>query len=294
MTPGLEKNTFSVSDQSGASLVIQGYSKNVAFLESSYLWNAEKLKKTNYNVLSTTLIGADYGNVTVPNYLAGELIFNPGSSSMAVTTLLNHAEQKSEIVQMTPGGKLVKNQANTVEIEVGSNNNRTTLDIFDPFRRENIGRLYLNTRPDTPMFNCGTSDLDELSACVIDNADSYMVLKGLGAANVTKNSNGLSLSFDGVPVFEITPDGTIKKYPTIKIEADGTETKNLLSLSILSEGTKIGRLGIKWNASQILIASPSSLESILSNNPGTIVYEGISPRYALEQSYIGNSSYGAQ
>lgn len=294
VTPGLEQNSFTIVDESGANLVIKGYSKNVAFLESYYLWNAEKLQKTNYNVLSTTLLGADYGNVTVPNYLAGELIFNADSSSMAVTTLLNNAEQKSEIVQMTPGGKLVMNQSNAVEVQVGSNRNQTTLDIFDPFKRENIGRFYLNTRSDTPMFGCGSSDSDTLSACNVEGKDSYMVLKGIGSASVTKNANGLSISFDGVPVFEIAANGAIKKYPTVVIEADGTESKNLLSLSILSSGTKIGRLGIKWNASQIAIGSPASLDSILSNNPGTIVYEGISPRYSIEQSHIGNSSYGAQ
>lgn len=75
-------------------------------MESYYLWNAEKLRRTNYNVLYTALLGADYGNVTVPNYLAGELLFNSSSSSLAVTSLLNDAKKKSEIVQMTPGGKL--------------------------------------------------------------------------------------------------------------------------------------------------------------------------------------------
>lgn len=117
-SPGLESNSFTISDASGAALVIKGYSKNVSFIESYYLWNAEKLQNTNYNVLSTTLIGADYGNVVVPNYLAGELIFNTASSSMAVTTLLNSAEKKSEIVQMTPGGKLIMPASNLAEVQV--------------------------------------------------------------------------------------------------------------------------------------------------------------------------------
>lgn len=69
VSPGLEGNTFSIQDKSGATLVIKGYSRNAAMVETYYLWNAEKLRKTNYNALSTTLLGADYGNVTVPNYL---------------------------------------------------------------------------------------------------------------------------------------------------------------------------------------------------------------------------------
>ncbi|MDD2745687.1 MAG: VCBS repeat-containing protein, partial [Candidatus Gracilibacteria bacterium] len=293
-TPGLESNSFTISDASGAALVIKGYSKNVSFIESYYLWNAEKLQNTNYNVLSTTLIGADYGNVVVPNYLAGELIFNTASSSMAVTTLLNSAEQKSEIVQMTPGGKLIMPASNLAEIQVGSNKNRTTLDIFDPFKRENIGRIYLNTRSDTPLFACETSTADDLNACDIGGKDAYMVLKGMDSATTTRTGNKLTLSFGSVPVFEISADGTIKKYPTVVIEADGTESKNLLSLSIRNGSTQIGRLGIKWNASQILMSAPDSLDSTLAANPGTMVYEGISPRYGIEYNHLGNSSYGAK
>ncbi len=299
VAPGLETNTFTIEGENidttpptKTSVTIKGYSKNVAYIESYYLWNAEKLAKTNYNVLSTTLLGADYGNVTVPNYLAGELIFNSGSSSMAVTTLLGNAEKRDEIVQMTPGGKIVLDRGQTAEVQIGSNKNRTTLDIFDPFKRENIGRFYLNTSPATPTFACATDEADEIDACDFQGKESYMVLKGLGEAEVTKIGNRLSLGFDGIPVFEISPDGTITKYPNVTVEADGEESRNLLSLSIVSSGIKIGRLGIKWDAPEIIVSSPSTLDAALASHPGTIVYEGISPRYGIKQDNLGNTSAG--
>lgn len=128
-------------------------------------------------MLYTALLGADYGNVTVPNYLAGELLFNSESKSLAVTSLLNNATKKSEIVQMTPGGKLTVSDSSLATVEVGSNKAQTTLDIFDPFKRENIGRFYLNTRSDTPVFDCASSDADNLDACDIGNKDAYIVMK---------------------------------------------------------------------------------------------------------------------
>lgn len=91
---------------------------------------------------------------------------------------------------------------------------------------------------------------------------------------------------DDVPVLEISSNGTIRKYPSITIEADGAETKNLLSLSIKSNGTKIGRLGIKWDSSHVEVVSPDSVDSALINNPGSLVYESISPRYSIDSSYL--------
>lgn len=188
VTPGLENNSFIVTDESGKSITINGYSKNVGFIESYYLWNAEKLKKTHYNVLYTALLGADYGNVTVPNYLAGELLFNPGSQSLAVTSLLNDAKKKNEIVQMTPGGKLTTDSSSLVRVDVSSNKNHTTLDIFDPYKRENVGRFYLNTKSDTPTFSCDSGTDDNLDACDVQGKSSYIAMKGIGSAKVIVKS----------------------------------------------------------------------------------------------------------
>lgn len=76
VNPGLEANSMTITEASGASMVIKGYSKNAGYLETYYLWNKSKLERTNYSALTTTLLGADYGNVTVRDYLGGELLFN--------------------------------------------------------------------------------------------------------------------------------------------------------------------------------------------------------------------------
>lgn len=156
-----------MQDKSGASITIKGLSKNVGFIETYYLWNAAKLAKTNYNILSTTLLGADYGNVTVPNYLAGALLFAPESQSLAVTSLLGTGKKQSVVTGVTPGGKVSLSDSSLARIDVGSSREKTTLNIYDPFRRETIGQLYLNTAENTPLYACKTSESETLDACDI-------------------------------------------------------------------------------------------------------------------------------
>lgn len=99
---------------------------------------------------------------------------------------------------------------------------------------------------------------------------------------------------DETPVLEIASNGNIRKYPSVTLEVDPQESKNFLSINVSTNGTKIGRLGIKWDSETIELGTPETLDSVLSNNPGKLVYENISPRYSTEQSFLGKSSYGAR
>jgi hypothetical protein len=57
------------------TVTVRGVSTNVLQFNSVYLLNASKLDKITYNSFYTTLLGAPYGDVTTPHYLAGELLF---------------------------------------------------------------------------------------------------------------------------------------------------------------------------------------------------------------------------
>ena len=99
---------------------------------------------------------------------------------------------------------------------------------------------------------------------------------------------------EGISVLDISPRGEIRKYPSIELIADGKETKNLLSLSVTSNGVVIGRIGIKLAGKAIVRSLATEITAALSNNPGSIIYEAASPRYTANSTYLGNSSYGAQ
>lgn len=93
--------------------------------------------------------------------------------------------------------------------------------MYDPFRKESIGRLYLNLDDATPLFACGTSAEDSLDGCDIQGSKSYILLKGIGdGVSIGTKGSSLVMSMEGVPVFEIFKNGTIQKNPLISVEAE--------------------------------------------------------------------------
>lgn len=105
VVPGLESNTFDITDKSDKTLTVTGISQNVAFLDTYYVFNKSKIDKIRYDAQYTTLLGGEYGDVTVPEYLGGEILFNHDSKSLAVTTLLNNPWQNKTLFGFTPAGK---------------------------------------------------------------------------------------------------------------------------------------------------------------------------------------------
>lgn len=190
VNPGLENTTFTVTDsKNGTTITIHGYSKNVVAIDTAYFWNKEKLQKTNYNALYTTLLGADYGNITTKDYLAGEILFAPESRSLAVTTLLNDPVKHDDLFSLTPGGKMtVKDEESLVEFGFETANGKTAISVYDPFLRDNVGKIHLNTVSDTPLVACSStgSGIDE---CSTENNDRFILLKNAEGSTVTKGKN---------------------------------------------------------------------------------------------------------
>lgn len=124
-------------------------------MDSYYLWNKEKVAKLEYNGLYTVLGGADFGNLTERDYLAGEILFNPDSRSMAVTALVNDATSRNRVFSITPGGKVdVTGDDSLVTSEISSVAGRTSIGFYDPFYKEYVARAYLNFSPDASRVAC--------------------------------------------------------------------------------------------------------------------------------------------
>ncbi len=74
VSPGLEGNTFTVTDKAvdgkpAKTLTITGVSENVTTLDTYYLFNKSKLDAMNYDAQYSVLLGGEYGDVTTPEYL---------------------------------------------------------------------------------------------------------------------------------------------------------------------------------------------------------------------------------
>jgi hypothetical protein len=178
-------------------------------------------------------------------------------------------------------------------VDISSAYGRTVLGLYDPFKRENIGQLFLGLESTTPLIACSSSEKDTLDDCPTNGTGAAIIMRGLGKALVKKSSS-LNLTMDGVSVLDIAPNGALRTYPNVELLIDGRETKNFLSISVLSGGIAIGRIGIRMSGSSIVRAPQGGVESTLASNPGSIIYESISPRYAGMSTYLGNSSFGSQ
>lgn len=169
VVPGLESNTFSVTDKSDRTLTVSGVSQNVAILDTYYVFNKSKLDRMRYDAQYTTLLGGAYGDVTVPEYLGGEILFNHDSKSLAVTTLLNDPWQNKTLFGFTPGGKYSlgnnRDDADSLETSIGDNGTKSYISFYDSYRKEYIARTWLNLDPRaTSYLPCSGSGSD-ISGC---------------------------------------------------------------------------------------------------------------------------------
>lgn len=69
VAPGLESNSFTVTDTSNKSVTVKGISQNIAAIDTYYLFNKEKIDKIRYDALYNILLGGNYGDVTQSDYL---------------------------------------------------------------------------------------------------------------------------------------------------------------------------------------------------------------------------------
>lgn len=292
--PGLEKNAFTVSDKSGKSITIAGYSKDAIAVDTYYLWNKSKIEKSEYNGLYTVLAGANFGDLTTKDFLAGEILFNSGSRSMAVTALLNDASLREKAFGLTPGGKVeLPSGDSLVKGEISKSNGKTAIDFFDPFYKESVAKAYLNFAENTDKIACKTDGAKGIENCEIPSGSAFMLLKGYGKA-LAVSQNGLSLMSGGTKIVEFDANGAVSSLPSVRFEIDADNSKNLFAAKIFSDNTEIGYFAAKFRADSLVLSKKSDIPAALANNPGKIVLEAVSPNYSATATYLGNSSRGAR
>ncbi len=294
VSPGLESNAFAVSDASGASVTVSGYSKNAVPVDSYYLWNKEKVAKLEYNGLYTVLGGADFGNLTERDYLAGEILFNPDSRSMAVTALLNDATVRNRVFSITPGGKVnVTADDSLITSEISSVAGRTSIGFYDPFYKEYVARAYLNFSEDASRVACRNDGTPRIDNCEIPSGSAFLALKGYANAAAV-SQNGLALVVNGARVLEIDAWGAVSHLPNVRLEIDSENSKNFFAAKIFASNQEVGYFAARLRASDLVSTGPANVSQTLVQNPGKIVVETVSGRYSAISTFLGNSSRGAK
>ncbi len=192
VAPGLESNSFTITDKSNRTLTVTGISENVTPLDTYYIFNKSKLDGMRYDAQYSVLLGGEYGDVTVDGYLGGEILFNHDSKSLAVTTLLNNPWKEQDIFGFTPAGKYsyIKKADDTQSLQTSliDNGSKSYIAFYDAYRKEYIARAWLNIDPSVTRYLPCTGSGNDITNCEIAS-QTTVFMKGFNG-NTSVGENG--------------------------------------------------------------------------------------------------------
>jgi hypothetical protein len=259
VSPGLETNSFTITDKSTQTVTVTGVSSNVTILDTYYLFNKSKLDTMRYDAQYSVLLGGNYGDLTQQSYLGGEILFNHDSKSLAVTTLLNNPWKDPGLFGFTPAGKYTYSSkvddTQSLQSTISDNGDKSYIAFYDSYRKEYIARTWLNIDPTTTSFIPCTSSGTDISNCAID-PKTTVLMKGFNGNTTIAENGGLTLfSTNKIPLLRIHPNGRMERYPGIEFALDDTIASNLLGIKLLSNGAQVGYVGIKFATDSLNIIS---------------------------------------
>jgi len=145
----LEKNEFIVW-KADKEVKINWISENALMIETYFFYNKKSIEGKKYNSLYTTLLWAEYWDITQKDYLAWAMIFDKENRSLAVTSLLNSPYNKLDAIKISSEWIITKTydktdltQDVTISLKKDLNKNYY-LDLFNSALNVYIWKIYLN------------------------------------------------------------------------------------------------------------------------------------------------------
>ena len=298
VTPDISSHGFTVVSQTGQTLPVQGVSSNALTLHTYATLDATTLSGIRYNALYTVLQGADYGNITKPGYLGGEVIFGTGSSrSLAVTTLLNDTKQHTAVASFTPAGRYTAQDIPGVGLspQIASQDGRSYIGLYDTYSKEYIARVWLGLdgSSDTLLPCASGDDPSALDSCTVprDPTQAYILMRGLTDTTVAKDPQSMTLSNAGGTLFTVRRSGEMQVGAGVSLQLDPDQKANILGIRIMLARTLVGYVAMRFTPETMGIHTSADLADALAHAHNTLIVEQISSRYTLRPAYVGNSTH---
>ncbi len=204
----LEENEFIVW-KGDKKLIIKWVSENAIMIETFFFYNKGSIIWNKYNSLYTTLLWAEYWDITQKDYLASAMLFDKNNRSLAVTSLLNSPYNKFDALRIWSEWIIEKTfdksdltQDITISLKMDLNNNYY-LDLFNTAINSYIWKIYLNFETldvnndiYNKISNASRIDLKELLG--ISNFKIYSASNRLKLNNLLENKkNSLIIYIEG-------------------------------------------------------------------------------------------------
>lgn len=235
--PSLSLNSFLIEDENW-KLEVAWVWENVAKVESFYVWNKNKIEKSSYNSIYTTLLGSNYWDIEQKDYLAWSLIFDKNSKALAVTSVINNPYLHNNIFSISNNWGILKmyspnDLSQDINMDVSFNDSKLYIDLFNASLNTHIWEINYNFSNNTNLLVCN----NDISSC-LTNDETTIFWK-----NIVDNYKFYSVDWKlyfrdnlGKTYLEIDDKWNISRKSNISFEVLSNSNNNLeLNLKIWND-----------------------------------------------------------
>ena len=290
VTPWLENNSFTVKSEQEwwEDLVVNWISKTAWKMTSYFLWNKNNIKDSKYNALYTTLLWADYWNVSKQDYLAWALLFEKNNRSLAVTTLLNSPYKQNNIFNIKKDGNI-----NFVNKSSDLWQNITVKSVFDnkwwfslAFYNESINSFiwqiyYYFQKSNLDLIACKWNNLDFIT-CKENKEKTSIILKSSRSKyEVIKKETDLILQEKNTKkqILKFDKNWKLTKEIWVDLELSNTHTSAWIGFYVTYNGTNIWVVSFVMKDATIIYSKKEKEVSNRWNDDKNLIWVFISSGY---------------
>jgi len=281
--PKIETNQTKIKLNNWEDFIISWVSKNAIKIQTYYFYNKTSLEKSKYNALYTTLLWADYWNITKQDYLASSILFSPNSKALTVSSLLNNPYKQNNIFEISNSGKVSKIVNNSdlsqnLEISFKNDNSKTAIELYNSVNKTNIWSIFFNLSKQTNLEVCQDlsciEKIKDTSIFSFETSFNYKVEKSDDKIILKDNLWEI--------IFSVNKTWIITKKENLRLEIEYNSLIDAFVFNIIDSNSKIINkiwFYFDWKNPIKQINNQANLSHILTTTKDNIVI------------YINNNSY---
>jgi hypothetical protein len=253
-----EKNTLVAFFRLNNTQTITWVWSNAWMIETYYFWKADKIQDNFYNSIYTTLLWADYGNITTEDYLAGWILFDPENRGLAVTTLLDNPYKTQWVFRIWKESSLRKVASNEdLAQDIGPSivltDSQTKVTLNNDALNINIWDVYYNFDSDqTELIACELwVDIDDCSD-IEGKTEIILQETSLLYNVVSRPDETVILNAEWEEIFSIDGDWLIQTDIGVQIDVDFDSREKFLKLNLSTVNGEAWVLYFNFNASSTI------------------------------------------
>lgn len=260
--PSLANNYFEI-DWNDWTLKIYWEWEAVWQLQTSYFWNKDKINGKKYNALYTTLLWANYWDITQNNYLAWSLLFDKENRSLWVTSLINNPYKTNDVINIYPNWNIKNIYTESdliqdIEYYVSSLDDKIILNVYNKSINSYVWNIYYNFWNNSDIKVCN----NWVESCNLNKEKTSIFIQNFSSnykAEISWNELIYLDNFNN-KLFSIDSSWKIQKFKNIELSLNqSNNNNNYLLLSVSYAWEKIWNLWFNFTKNLINISRENDI-----------------------------------